>query len=174
MNRVPHLRRGFIAARVGYRAQLDRFSSNQQRCHPERSLARPRQTKSKDLRLLVLCRHSGAARISVLAFVLFVIPQRSEGICFCLSFVILSAAKNPRICSLLVILGRRLRISVVATSVCHSAAHPGSPTSVLARWGGKGICFCSLRCHPERSLARQRQTQSKDLLLSVLRRERGV
>src|ERR1017187_4260612 len=30
----------------------------------------------------------------------FVIPQRSEGICFCHSLVILSAAKNPRICLL--------------------------------------------------------------------------
>jgi hypothetical protein len=38
-------------------------------CHPERSLARTlRQTQSKDLRLLVLRRHSGAARISVFAF----------------------------------------------------------------------------------------------------------
>jgi hypothetical protein len=41
-------------------------------------------------------RHSGVARISVFAFDLFVIPQRSRGICFCsFLFVILSGAKNP-------------------------------------------------------------------------------
>ena len=92
MNRVPHLRRGFIAARVGFGRLILRV----------------------------------------------ILPK--GGLHFCLSF----------------------------------RSTPGSPTSVLARWGGKGICFCSLRCHPERSLARQRQTQSKDLLLSVLRRERGL